>query len=200
VFEQFTHDARRVVVGAQDEARALGHHWVGTEHLLLAVLGQGTAPGMAALHALGINQESCRTLVDEIIGPGEGLDWRDSEALRTVGIDLDEVRRRVEESFGPGAFDQPVDRARRRRLWWTRRRCGRCAPSGHLPFMPRAKRALERSLREALDLGDRRLGVEHLLLGLLDPKGNLAVEVLGRLGAPPEVVRAKVLADLGRAA
>ena len=66
--------------------------------------------------------------------------------------------------------------------------------------MPRAKRALERALREALDLGDRHIGVEHVLLGLLDPKGNMAVELLRHLGVDPQVVRARVLQGRGKAA
>ena len=72
--------------------------------------------------------------------------------------------------------------------------------TGHLPFMPRAKRALERARREAIALGDQYIGVEHILLGLLDPKSNTAVELLRRLGADPEVVRTRVLADHGKAA
>jgi len=66
--------------------------------------------------------------------------------------------------------------------------------------MPRAKRALERAQREALALGDQYVGVEHVLLGLLDPKSNTAVEVLRRLDTDPEVIRTRVLADLGKAA
>jgi ATP-dependent Clp protease ATP-binding subunit ClpA len=66
--------------------------------------------------------------------------------------------------------------------------------------MPRAKRALERALREALALGDQYIGVEHVLLGLLDQKNNTAVESLRRLDTDPEVVRIRVLADLGKAA
>jgi ATP-dependent Clp protease ATP-binding subunit ClpA len=66
--------------------------------------------------------------------------------------------------------------------------------------MPRAKRALERAQREAVALGDRHIDVEHLLLGLLDPKSNMAVELLRHLGTDPEAVRTRVLADLGEAA
>jgi hypothetical protein len=73
----------------------------------------------------------------------------DASALAAIGIDLDAVRRSVEESFGPGALS-----GRRRRR------------GGHLPLCPKAKRALERSLREALALSDRHIGPEHILLGL----------------------------------
>jgi ATP-dependent Clp protease ATP-binding subunit ClpA len=120
-------------------------------------------------------------------------------ALRTLGIDLDEVRRRVEASFGPGALDE-VPRRRPRRRRWRRGRCEPAAVTGYLPFMPRAKRALERAAGEAATLGDGHVGVEHLLLGLLDPRGNMAIELPRHLGANPEVVRVRVLADLGQAA
>jgi ATP-dependent Clp protease ATP-binding subunit ClpA len=199
MFERFTQAAREVVVRAQQEARSLGHPWVGTEHLLLGVLAQPDAPGVRALAELGVTLDTARAAVGQMVGIG-GLGAGDADALRTLGIDLDEVRNRVEAAFGPGALDRPPPHRAQRRLPWRR---GRCQPgdlAGHLPFMPRAKRALERSLREALALGDRHIGVDHILLGLLDPKGNMAVELLRHLGADPEAVRARVLHGLGEAA
>ena len=199
MFERFTHEARDVVVGAQLEARALGHNWIGTEHLLLAVLTQREGPARSALDRLGVTEDAFRAEVLRVCGHG-GFAARDADALRTLGIDLDEVRRRVEKSFGPGALDRShrVLRTRRRRLPWRRRRCDEAR--GHIPFAPRAKRALERALREALALQDRHIGVEHVLLGLLDPKGNLAVELLDGLGVDPQDVRRALLSDLGKAA
>jgi ATP-dependent Clp protease ATP-binding subunit ClpC len=70
---------------------------------------------------------------------------------------------------------------------------GRQAPSGHIPFTPRAKKVLELSLREALRLGHPYIGPEHILLGLITEGQGVAVEVLRVLGAPPERVRAQVL-------
>ena len=123
------------------------------------------------------------------------------------------MRRRAEASFGPGALDYPwlaVAAAastagpprHRARHWlpWHRSPCVTPQVTEYLPFMPRAKRALERALREAECRGDRHIGVEHVLLGLLDPKNNAAVELLHHLGADPRVVRTRVLADLGKAA
>jgi hypothetical protein len=55
-------------------------------------------------------------------------------------------------------------------------------------------------LREAGDLGDRHLGMEHILLGLIDPKGNMAVQLLHHLEVDPEAARSHVLRALGRAA
>ena len=70
---------------------------------------------------------------------------------------------------------------------------GQEAPSGHIPFTPRAKKVLELSLRESLDLGHHYIGPEHILLGLITEGQGVAVEVLRVLGAPPERVRARVL-------
>ena len=201
MFDRFTQAARQVVVRAQEEARAFGHPWLGTEHLLLSVLAEPGAPGVIVLSDLGVTVDTGRAALRQLVGLGRGgLCESDAEALHTLGIDLDEVRRRVEASFGPGALDHPPHPRGRRRRPWLRGRCAPADVTGHLPFMPRAKRALERAQREALALGDRDIGVEHLLLGLLDPRTNMAVELLRHLGANPEVVRARVLADLGKAA
>jgi ATP-dependent Clp protease ATP-binding subunit ClpA len=202
MFQRFTPAARQVVVRGQDEARRFGHPWLGTEHLLLGVLADPGAPGVSVLTDLDVTLDTGRVALGQLVGRG-GLCESDAEALRTLGIDLDEVRRRVEASFGPGALDEVPRRWPRRRRRWRRGRCGRCEPAavtGYLPFMPRAKRALERAAGEAAALGDGHIGVEHLLLGLLDPRGNMAVELLRRLGANPDDVRARVLADLGQAA
>jgi ATP-dependent Clp protease ATP-binding subunit ClpA len=199
MFERFTPAARQVVVRAQEEARRLGHPWLGTEHLLLGMLAEPQAPGVRALTDVGVTVDTGRAALRQLVGRG-GLSESDAEALRTLGIDLDEVRRRMEASFGPGALDHGPRRRPRRRPPWRRARCQPTDVTGHLPFMPRAKRALERAHREAIALGDRDIGVEHLLLGLLDPRRNMAVELLRHLGANPEVVRTRVLADLGKAA
>ena len=199
MFARFTQEARQVVVRAQEEAGAFGHPWLGTEHLLLGVLAQPGTVAASALSEFGVDLESGRSALSQMVGRG-GLHDTDADALRTLGIDLDEVRRRVEAAFGPGALDYlPVQPARR---WppWRRPRCTTGEGGGYLPFMPRAKRALERALREAQALGDERIGVEHVLLGLLDPKSNMAVELLRHLGTDPEAIRARVLADMGKAA
>jgi ATP-dependent Clp protease ATP-binding subunit ClpA len=205
MFERFTPMARQVFVRAQEEARSLGHPWLGTEHLLLGVLAEPQARGVSVLTDLGVTLDAGRAALRQLVGRG-GLGERDAEALRTLGIDLDEVRRRVEATFGPGALDYPwlslnvPRRQPRRRRPWRRRRCEPADVTGHLPFMPRAKRALERAQREALALGDRDIGVEHVLLGLLDPQSNTAVELLRHLDTDPQVVRSRILADLGEAA
>ena len=66
-------------------------------------------------------------------------------------------------------------------------------PGGHIPFTPRSKKVLELSLREALALKHKYIGTEHILLGLVREGEGLAMLVLTRLGAGPQVIRARVL-------
>jgi ATP-dependent Clp protease ATP-binding subunit ClpA len=196
MFERFSDEARAVVVQAQDEARSLGHGWIGTEHLLLAVLADDTSGVSHALGALGVDAGTVRTRVLREVGTG--LD--DASALRDLGIDMDVVRQRIEERFGPGALDGSRRVSRRRR--WRRWRAGSprsCAPGpGHIPFTRRAKKSLELSLREALAQRSNEIRVAHLVLGLMRSDG-LAAGVVTRLGIRPDDVRRAVL-DLGRAA
>jgi ATP-dependent Clp protease ATP-binding subunit ClpA len=80
MFERFTQPARQVVVRAQ--ARCFRHPWLGTEHLLLGVLAQPEAPGVSALTELGVDLESGRATLRQLVGRG-GLGERDADALRT---------------------------------------------------------------------------------------------------------------------
>ena len=70
---------------------------------------------------------------------------------------------------------------------------GQAAPSGHIPFNPRAKKVLELSLREALQLGHNYIGTEHILLGLLREGEGVAAQVLTKLGADLSTVRQTVM-------
>jgi ATP-dependent Clp protease ATP-binding subunit ClpA len=199
MFERFSDEARAVVVGAQTEARSLGHHWIGTEHLLLAILADPATPVAAALGRLGVTHDAVRDQVASLLGAPPSLD--DDAALRDLGIDLDAVRRRVEERFGPGALDaspDPSARPRRLGLLRSRRAAARCGP-GHIPFSGRAKKALELALRESVGLGSREIGTGHLALGVLRCDG-LAAHAVTRLGVSTEDARVTLLDQLGRAA
>ena len=94
-----------------------------------------------------------------------------AKALESLGIGLDMVRREVEEVIGEGQE----------------------APSGHIPFTPRAKKVLELSLREALELNHNYIGTEHILLGLIREGEGVAAQVLVRLGADLDRVRQQVI-------
>lgn len=139
MFERFTERARRVVVYAQEEARALSQNYIGTEHLLLGLIREEEGIAARALESMGINLEDVRAQVEDIIGRGE------------------------------------------------------TQPPGHIPFTPRAKKVLELSLREALQLGHNYIGTEHILLGLIREGEGVAARVLFNLGADLEKVRNQVI-------
>jgi ATP-dependent Clp protease ATP-binding subunit ClpA len=197
MFERFTDSARAAVVGAQTEARALGHGWIGTEHLLLAVVRDPDRPVARQLAGLGLTHDRLHAEVVTTLGGHHD----DGSALRDLGIDLDAVRARVEEQFGPGALDpEPAAprhglRGRLRR----HRRAARIECGGHIPFSRSGKKALELALRESVGLGSREILIEHLVLGLMRADG-LATTLVTRLGVAPTDVRRKVLDGLGRAA
>jgi Clp amino terminal domain, pathogenicity island component len=146
MFERFTQEARQIVVRAQLEARELRHGWIGTEHLLLALVTDDDVAGQA-LASLGVTGQRARSEVLRRVPPGEG---------------------------------EPT--------------------SGQIPFTPRAKRALEVSLREALSFGDVHIGPEHILLGLIADPDGIAAEALPDLGAGPEAIRKSVIKLIGRPA
>ena len=147
MFERFTDRARRVVVLAQEEARMRNHSFIGTEHILLALIDEGDGTGVKALESLGISLDAVRQQVEEVIGQGQH------------------------------------------------------APSGHIPFTPRAKKVLEFSLRESRQFGHDYIATEHILLGLVREGGGVAAQVLVKLGADLNLVRHEVtqlLAAAGR--
>ncbi|NLU71629.1 Clp protease [Streptomyces sp. HNM0575] len=220
MFERFSRPAREVVIGAQEEARSLGHDWIGTEHLLLSALRLPEQPGVSTLVRLGVSAETCRAAVSSVVGgaDGDALGPEDAEALKAFGIDLEEIRRRAENAFGDGALDTPVSdpgesAPRRRRLGRLRRRESGArgdggsggtgelpGPSRHIPFTGRAKKTLELSLREAVARKDRHIGVEHVVLALLRGDDKISQGMFQRLGVAPKEMRDLVLADLRTAA
>jgi ATP-dependent Clp protease ATP-binding subunit ClpA len=199
MFERFTDPARASIVAAEHEAERLRHRYIGTEHLLLGILRQGTGIGAQVLEDLGIGLDDVRSDVTRIIGEGRPLDLGDddAEALRAIGIDVDEVRRRIEEAFGPGALDRDHGGVRRRR------RRARCAPihapwAARTPFTPRAKKALELALREARALQHDYIGTEHLVLGLVRDPDGIAAIVLAERRATPQRLRTALMEELSR--
>jgi ATP-dependent Clp protease ATP-binding subunit ClpC len=138
MFERFTQRARHTVVLAQEEARLLHHNYIGTEHILLGLLGEPESVAGTVLASFGLTREGTRQEVEAAVGQGKK------------------------------------------------------APSGHIPFTPRAKKTLELSLREALALGHNYIGTEHILLGLIREGDGVAAQVLGQHGGLTEI-RAAVL-------
>ncbi len=187
MFERLTTSARDTVVRAQQEAVRAGDSWIGTEHVVVALADDAGIAG-EVLRAAGVTADATRSARTTGSGRADDLD---SEALRSLGIDLDDVRRSVEETFGAGALDgpRPVPRVRR----WL----GRIG--GHVPFTPDAKKALERSILQAVAHGDTHIGSEHLLLGVLDVEGP-GCTLLADLGADLAALRASTLEQVRRSA
>jgi ATP-dependent Clp protease ATP-binding subunit ClpA len=181
MFERFTEGARETVHAAERHAAALHHGWIGTEHLLLGILDDPDSRAARILAAERVSGAWVRAEVERIIGVGEPD--IDADALATLGIDLDAVRERVERTFGPGALARRPCR---------RRAAGRDA---RRPFTPRAKKALELSLREAIARGDSLIGAEHLLLGLLREGEGVAAEILSSAGVTRDAVVAALARD-----
>lgn len=182
MFERFTVPARQAVITAQQDARERRQTHIRTENVLVALYDSPSSPGSLLLRGAGVE----RAHVDADITRMRRGDGPDPQALATLGIDLDEVRRQAEEAFGPGALDR-TRAARGGRL------------GGHVPFDRSAKKSLELALREALRLGDRHIGTEHLLLGLLHTQTGAAHHILTGRGITLDAMRAAV-EELGRGA
>jgi ATP-dependent Clp protease ATP-binding subunit ClpA len=181
MFERFTSSARECVANAQDEAVALHHGHIGTEHLLIALAGERAGLGGQVLRGLGVSQEELRAS----LAAGAEPPGIDADALASIGIDLDEVRRRAEESFGPGALE-----AGRRT---------RPSNAGYIPFTPKSKKALELALRSAVRLKDDFIGSEHLLLGIAHVEEDTGAELLRQRGITLDRLEAAIR-DARRAA
>src|SRR5438034_673160 len=191
MFERFTDDARQAVVVAQEQARALRHSWIGTEHLLLGVAGRETAAASRVLRRLGLDAQTIRDDVVRIIKIGGDFDDRDEKALRTLGIDLDEVRQAVEDTFGTGALERSEPPGKHRG------RCARPWEAGYLPFTPRAKKSLELALRWAVTMHSGSIGTEHVLLGLGAERDGVAARILRLHGIDTGEIRTAVEDDPG---
>jgi ATP-dependent Clp protease ATP-binding subunit ClpA len=139
MFERFTNRARHVVVLAQEEARLLQHNYIGTEHILLGLLGEPEGVGAKALERFGMTREATRQEVKGMIGTGPS------------------------------------------------------APSGHIPFTPRAKKTLELALREALQLHHNYIGTEHILLGVIREGEGVGAQILLKHAPDALAVRTAVL-------
>lgn len=197
MFERFTLSAREVVAGAQEHARQLRHPYVGTEHLLLALLEPRAGVASAVLTDAGVDASRVRRDVERLIGPEpRALSAEDAAALQMIGIDLAAVLARVEQSLGPDALTAAPPCPPRRRGWLRRRQS--TGPS--LRFAPRAKKVLELSLHEALALRHNHIGAEHILLGLLRAGDGLAAQVLTDAGVDLHQLRRAMLSALSPAA
>jgi len=183
-----------VIDTAIAEARALGHNYVGTEHLLVALVRHRDLLPRRVGRLLPAEVETIRTALEaEIDGPPP----RDEELLASLGIDLDGVRAAVRRTFGPDALER-LARRPVRQPWqpWRRpqRQCMSMLARGtRLAVTPRVKRALEHALAEAARRGLPAIDPCALLLGMVDEECALSNRLLQDLGVPPAELRAAIL-------
>ncbi|GAA3438668.1 Clp protease N-terminal domain-containing protein [Kutzneria kofuensis] len=178
MFEKFTDPAKRVLVLAQNEAMEQGHDNIGTEHVLVGLAGVRGAVAGEVLHDKGVSTQTLREEITRVfaasgaqpVGPQAA-----TEALAAIGIDVEEIRRKADEAFGPGKFHFPRP-----------------------PFSPRAKRVLEYTLRQSVELGSATIGTEHILLGILAEGEGVAVKVLRNLDVDVDSLRPAVLEKIGK--
>jgi ATP-dependent Clp protease ATP-binding subunit ClpA len=225
MLERLTADARAVVKGAADGARELGHRFIGTEHLLLA-LASADVPAGEVLREQGVTPELIKEQIVRQVGLGVGAGLfagLDEQALAAIGIDLDAVRARIEASFSSDALYRAAQlvyaQQRRRakgqggrgwrawRVWGPLRVRAVEPPPGavdmsgryvephrqRLPFTPRAKRVLERSFREAVELHVGHIGAEHLALAAVSMDSGLVPSILAALHAHADLLRSAIL-------
>jgi ATP-dependent Clp protease ATP-binding subunit ClpA len=179
--EQFTGDARQVVVRASEQARRLGHGFIGGEHLLYGLACADGEVG-AVLRERGVTPQRVEAEFVRLIGPentasGSLFDTLDRDALTTIGIDLDAVRERIEAAFGPDALAPDAPASRR----WRRSRPG--SVTGHMPLTRRAKKCLDGSRREAQAHSSGHLGAEHIALALFAADDGVPHRILSAIGA-----------------
>ncbi len=166
MFERFSDRARKVIVLAQEEAMKLGHSFIGTEHLLLGLLQEEDGIACKALKQLGLTLDDVRNKIKEIIPQGEGAKQAEPEEIEQEEI----------EQIAKAPIPQEDQ-----------------SSENHHPFTPRAKRVLELSLKEALQLGHNRIGTEHLLLGIIREGEGVAAQTLIKLNADLPKVRQTVI-------
>lgn len=125
----------------------------------------------------GLGAQALSSLGVTLDAAREESEGMTSDALSSVGISLEDIRREAGDTF-----DQRIPESRR------------------IPFSPRAKKVLERSLREAVKLGDNQIGTGHVLLGILSNEDGTAVRMLARIGVSTEALENRVFELRGRKA
>lgn len=188
MFDHCDPNTMTVVETAFEQARSFGHNYLGTEHLLLAlVLHRDLLP--ETIEALLPDADVLTSKLSAYLGDPPRP--RDAELLKVVGIDLDEVRSAVRRTFGSDA----LDRLRRRRVhqpWQPWRRPSRRCTSllaGSMSVAPRVKQAFEHARR---DIARRQLDLIApltLLLGMVDVEDAISNRLLRDAGIDPAALR-----------
>ena len=160
--------AEPYLVAGAEEARRLGHNYVGAEHVLLRLTRDPTSGATRVLEQLGVTHRAVEESVSNwsVATPPPRID---PDALAARGIDLDRVRERLEQTFGAGALAQ--------------------TGTGCIGVAPQLKSALAYAVDHA---GQERVRDEHVLLGMLSARDSLAANILCQLGVSLEAAAAIV--------
>jgi ATP-dependent Clp protease ATP-binding subunit ClpA len=188
MFERFTRPARQVVLDAVKAADRIGQQKVRPEHLLLGVAMSEEEVGASVLAGFGLDAARVERAITRR-DPRTVLSEAELAALRAVGIDADEVFRRIEEAFGDPDWFLAEEPERR--------------PFGRLGggrFDKDARNVMVQSLRQAVALKHRRIGSEHILLGLLSIPQPPLPDLLAAHAVTYERARQRVLEALHPAA
>jgi ATP-dependent Clp protease ATP-binding subunit ClpA len=189
MFEHFDARSRDVMVLAQQQARELGHNYLGTEHLLFGLADAGGTVA-TVLAQRGCGPDDITAEITDLIGAGRPSARRPEVLLATLGIDLDEVRRRVEVTFGPDAITRATRTTHPRRRWWPGQRwwpgCQEGRPRLDTVLGARWLRLAPR-VKEVLDIAVRRskphqVTPEQLMLAILEEGQGVACQILSRRG------------------
>src|SRR5947209_6759427 len=164
--------AKKVIELAVDEARRLNHHYIGTEHILLGLIGEGEGIAAGVLASMGVNLEQARTETIRILSGESNAPGISEEAPATI-----------EQEVRP--FDQPVARQAGREGKFDK-------------FTERARKVLSLAQEEAQRFQHNYIGTEHLLLGLVREGEGVAAKVLSNLGVELNKVRSAVEFIIGR--
>jgi ATP-dependent Clp protease ATP-binding subunit ClpA len=192
---RITGEGRLVVTLAGEQARRLGHGFLGCEHLLYGLASVDSEAG-TVLRARGITPQRYEEEFVNLVGlhrssaGGAATDPFDREALAAIGIDMDAVRERVEAVFGSGALTRTDNHRARRRFGRPRRAW---IPSGHLPLTRRAKKCLGRALRHEQVRHSRHLVPDEIALALLATNRGVVPRILSALGTSAADLRAEIL-------
>jgi ATP-dependent Clp protease ATP-binding subunit ClpC len=162
MFERFTEKAIKVVMLAQEESRRLGHNFVGTEQILLGLIGESTGISAKVLKSMGVTLKEARTEVEKVIGRGSGF----------VAVEI---------PFTPRAkrvLELSLEEARQ---------LGTC-----LVLASSCARIQTAVASPSSFAGHSYIGTEHILLGLLREGEGIAARVLESMGADPTKIRNQV--------
>lgn len=212
MFERFTDRARRVLVFAQQEAKSLGHPFIGTEHILLGLIVEGEGLAAKALRELGVDLDQTRQKVEQTVGPANDADFTGPppftpRSKRVLELSLREALDlghnyigtehlllgliREGQGIGPQVLIEQGLTAPKVRNKVVSLLAGYTA-SRETPAVPKTPAGAQVEATAALLAQGGPVGSQHYLLALLEDAGSLAGQVLASFGVTTEAVADRV--------